>query len=63
MILNSENMSEEWRNSALVPIFKNKGDVHSCSNYTGLRLLSHTMKMWERVVESRLRHKVMIYEQ
>ncbi|KAK3561612.1 hypothetical protein QTP86_010688 [Hemibagrus guttatus] len=48
-------MPEEWRRSVLVPIFKNKGDVQSCSNYKGIKLMSHTMKLWERVVEARLR--------
>ncbi|KAL7841885.1 hypothetical protein SRHO_G00255760 [Serrasalmus rhombeus] len=31
-ILESERMPDEWRSSVLVPIFKNKGDVQSCSN-------------------------------
>ena len=39
----------------LIPIFKNKGDVQSCSNYRGIKLISHTMKLWERIVEKRLR--------
>ncbi|KAK3538588.1 hypothetical protein QTP86_006676 [Hemibagrus guttatus] len=56
-------MPEEWRRSVLVPIFKNKGDVQSCSNYRGIRLMSHTMKLWERVVEARLRKAVEICEQ
>ena len=47
-------MPEEWR-SILVPIFKNKGDVQSCTNYRGIKLMSHTMKLWERVIEHRLR--------
>ncbi|KAK3532069.1 hypothetical protein QTP86_006796 [Hemibagrus guttatus] len=34
-VLESERMPEEWRRSVLVPIFKNKGDVQSCSNYRG----------------------------
>ncbi|KAK3522566.1 hypothetical protein QTP86_024988, partial [Hemibagrus guttatus] len=54
-VLESERMPEEWRRSVLVPIFKNKGDVQSCSNYKGIKLMSHTMKVWERVVEARLR--------
>ncbi|KAK3542907.1 hypothetical protein QTP70_006530 [Hemibagrus guttatus] len=62
-VLESERMSEEWRRSALVPIFKNKGDVQSCSNYRGIKLMSHTMKLWERVVEARLRKVVEICEQ
>jgi hypothetical protein len=48
-------MSDEWRRSTLVPIFKNKGDIQSCSNYRGIKLMSHTVKLWERVIEHRLR--------
>ncbi|KAK3543975.1 hypothetical protein QTP70_032735, partial [Hemibagrus guttatus] len=62
-VLESERMPEEWRRSVLVPIFKNKGDVQSCSNYRGIKLMSHTMKLWERVVEARLRKVVKICEQ
>ncbi|KAK3568517.1 hypothetical protein QTP86_008630 [Hemibagrus guttatus] len=62
-VLESERMPEEWRRSVLVPIFKNKGDVQSCSNYMGIKLMSHTMKLWERVVEARLRKVVEICEQ
>ncbi|KAK3558865.1 hypothetical protein QTP86_031988, partial [Hemibagrus guttatus] len=62
-VLESERMPEEWRRSVLVPIFKNKGDVQSCSNYRGIKLMSHTMKVWERVVEARLRKVVEISEQ
>ncbi|KAK3507716.1 hypothetical protein QTP70_034822 [Hemibagrus guttatus] len=62
-VLESERMPEEWRRSVLVPIFKNKGDMQSCSNYRGIKLMSHTMKLWERVVEARLRKVVEICEQ
>ena len=54
--MESERMPEEWRDSVLIPIFKNKGDVQSCSNYRGIKLISHTMKLWERIVEKRLRN-------
>ena len=47
----------------LVSIFKNKGDMQSCSNYRGIKLISHIMKLWERVVEARLRREVAISEQ
>ncbi|KAK3525653.1 hypothetical protein QTP70_002564 [Hemibagrus guttatus] len=62
-VLESERMPEEWRRSVLVPIFKNKGDVQSCSNYRGIKLMSHTMKLWERVVEASFRKLVEICEQ
>jgi hypothetical protein len=55
LIFRSNKMPEEWRRSILVPIFKNKGDVQSYTNYHGMKLMSHTMKLWERVIEHRLR--------
>jgi len=48
-------MPEEWRRSILVPIFKNKGHIQSCSNYREIKLMSHMMKLWERVIEHHLR--------
>ncbi|ONM58670.1 Retrovirus-related Pol polyprotein LINE-1 [Zea mays] len=54
-IFRANRMPDEWRRSTLVPIFKNKGDVQSCTNYRGIKLMSHTMKLWERVIEHRLR--------
>lgn len=54
-IFQSNKMPDEWRKSILVPIFKNKGDIQSCTNYRGIKLMSHTMKLWERVIEHRLR--------
>ena len=54
-IFRSNKMPDEWRRSILVPIFKNKGDVQNCTNYRGIKLMSHTMKLWERVIEHRLR--------
>ena len=55
-------MLNEWRKSTLVPLYKNKGDIQDCTNYRGIKLMSHTMKLWERVIESRLRKVVMISE-
>ena len=46
-IFGSNKMPEEWRKSILVPIYKNKGDIQSYTNYRGIKLMSHTMKLWE----------------
>src|SRR4029450_2942072 len=46
----------------LVPIYKNKGDVQSCNKYRGIKLMSHTMKLWERVIEQRLRRETEVSE-
>ncbi|GJV53663.1 retrovirus-related pol polyprotein LINE-1 [Tanacetum coccineum] len=41
----SAKMPEEWRLSEVIPIYKNKGDAQACSNYRGIKLLSHTMNL------------------
>jgi hypothetical protein len=55
IIFRSNKMFDEWRQIILVPIFKNKGDAQSCTNYQGIKLMSHTMKLWKRIIEHHLR--------
>jgi exonuclease III len=45
---------ESWRLSHLVPFYKNKGDVTQCGNYRGIKLTSHTLKVWERILNRRI---------
>jgi hypothetical protein len=45
LIFRSNKIPDEWWRSILVPIFKNKGDVQSGTNYQGIKLMSHTMKL------------------
>jgi hypothetical protein len=40
----SNKMPDKQKRSILVPIFKNKEDIQSCTNYRGIKLMSHTMK-------------------
>ena len=61
-ILRSKKMPDDWRKSTLVPIYKNKGDIQNCANYRGIKLMSHTMKLWEKVIEHRWRLKTRISE-
>lgn len=67
-LMNEENeKTQSWRiRGSLrneVQIFKYKGDVHLCSNYRGIKLMRHTLKIWESVFETRLRREEMIGEQ
>ena len=39
----------EWRNSTIIPIFNNKGDIQGYNNYRGIKLMSHTLEMWEKI--------------
>ena len=61
-LLVGERMQEEWR-SVLIPIYKNKGYAQCCGKYRSIKLTSHTMKIWERIIEARLRDRVEISKQ
>ena len=62
-IMMEENIPDEWRESTLIPIFKEKGDVQNCKNYRGIKLTSHTLKVYERVLDKRLREETEIGEE
>ena len=59
-IFEQEKMPEEWRGSLIIPIYKEKGDIQECGNYRGIKLISHTMKIWEKIIEKRLREATTI---
>ena len=46
-----------------MPSCKGKGDVKECGNYRGIKLMSHTKKLWEKVIDLRIRKEVTIAEQ
>ncbi|XP_039760423.1 uncharacterized protein LOC120634096 [Pararge aegeria] len=48
-------ISNSWRQSFLVPFYKGKGDVRDCNNYRAIKLMSHTFKIWERILNNRIR--------
>jgi len=62
VIFKTARMPQEWRHSTIIPLYKNKGYAQNCNNYRGIKLLSHTMKLWERVIEGRLRTNIEISE-
>ena len=62
-IFEQEKMPEEWRDSVIVPIFKEKRDIQDCGNYRGINMISHTMKFWERIIDRRLTEETIIEEE
>ena len=62
-LLMGERMPEEWKRSVLIPIYKNKGDAHCCENYREINLMSHTTKVWEKIIDARLGDRVKISKQ
>ena len=49
-----QNLPEDWNKDLICPIYK-KGDKTECSNYRGVSLMSHAFKVYERILEKRLR--------
>ena len=55
MIVDEGEIPEDWKNSVTVPFYKGKEDALECLKYRGIRLLVHGMKLFEKVLEERLR--------
>ena len=51
-LLDGRGMSDVWKTSVIVPIFKGKGGVMTCGSYRGVKLLEHAMKIVEMVLET-----------
>ena len=47
----------DWVIACLVSLYKGKGDVHECSNFRGISLLSVVGKVYGRVLINRIRDK------
>ena len=56
----ANRITDSSEKSNLIAIVKNKGDTLECNNYRGIKLMSHFMKLWERITEARLREIVNI---
>ena len=59
-IVATKSILDDWRKSILVPIYKNNGDTQNCANYRRIKLMSHTMKLWKRVIKNRIRAETLV---
>lgn len=59
-IFENGEIPEDWKGSYTVPIYKGKGDALQCGKYRGVRLLEHGMKVYEKILEGRLRKSIVI---
>jgi hypothetical protein len=46
---------DEWRINTSIMIYKNKRDIQNFTKYRGIKLMSHTVMLLERVIKLRLR--------
>ena len=56
LILETGIVPDSWTIGLIVPIFKNKGDIHNPDNYRGITLLSCMGKLFTMIINTRL-HK------
>ena len=59
-ILVKDKLSEELILSSLLPILKGKGDPLNPNSYRGIKLLEHALKLYQKVLDGRLREVVEI---
>lgn len=45
-----EQFPDAWRKSTLVPVLKRKGDIQDFGNHVGIKLMSHMMKIWKKLL-------------
>jgi hypothetical protein len=60
VIVNDGKIPTDWRKSWMVTVYKGKGDSLECGSYRGIKLLDQVMKVFERVIEAKLRKRVEI---
>ncbi|VDO84953.1 unnamed protein product [Heligmosomoides polygyrus] len=57
-VVKEKKVPECWHNSTTIPIWKKKGSPADCPNYRPIRFLSHSMKIFERILDRRIREIV-----
>ena len=55
-----ENIPEDWKKSTTIPIYN--GNILECGSYRGIKLLEHGMKIYERILDRRLREVIRVDE-
>src|SRR5678815_2313497 len=46
---------DRWGKAIIIPIYKGKGDPSNCDTYRGISLIDHLAKIYERILERKLR--------
>jgi len=59
--MKNKKLPNDMKESKIV-IYQQKGDAVECGNYRGIKLLEIALKIYERVIERRIRERVHIQE-
>lgn len=57
VIWKENKIPDDWKKGMIIPLFK-KGSRRKCTNYRGITLLSHCLKITEKIIEKRLRTQI-----
>lgn len=57
-----ELLPDDLKASEIITIYKQKGDALECGNYRGIKLLEIGLKVYERVIEGRIRQQVEMHD-
>ncbi len=61
-IYQEEKIPHQWQEGEIIRIYKGKGDKGKCSNERGITLSSNMGKLFERLINNRIKHKVTFTE-
>ena len=54
----NESIPTEWQEGEIIRIYKGKGEKGKCSNERGISLTSNMGKVFERLINNRIKHKI-----
>ncbi|EYC38408.1 hypothetical protein Y032_0718g1795 [Ancylostoma ceylanicum] len=54
-VIEGTSVPLDWQRCTTIPIWKGKGSSTDCSNYRVIHLLSHSMKVFEHILDRRIR--------
>ena len=61
-IVKEGEIPNDWNSSYMINVYKGKGYALECGSYRGIKLMEHSMTVFERVMENRLRQILCIDE-
>ncbi|EYC22221.1 hypothetical protein Y032_0017g3220 [Ancylostoma ceylanicum] len=54
-VVEEKKIAVDWQRSTTISIWKRKGNPTDCANFHPIRLLSHSMKIFERIIDRSIR--------
>ncbi len=60
--MRQERLPQDLKESEILALYKQKGDVMECGNYRGIKLLEVGLKVYEKVIEKRIRDNVQLHD-